>query len=307
MAANLPPQFFTLQAKLKETKGPEEKISILEEMLAICPKHKGTEKVQKELKTKIAKLKKQKPKKIKREALYYVKKEGAGQVAIVGPANSGKSSLLSALTNAKAKIAPYPFTTKIPQPAMMRYQNILIQLVDTPPLSKEFGPYWLREILKTADGLLAVFDLSKENLIEEIKDFKETLKNWKLDDKKIIFVGNKIGFERPPRNLKKLESFYKIKPISCQKGFGLEELKKEVFDLLEIIRVYTKSRNKPPDFNQPFIIKKGGRLIELASQIHQDLAVSFKYAKLFKGNSKKPLIIGKEYILQDGDVIEIHT
>jgi len=116
MAANLPPYFFELQERLNETTDSREKISILEEMLAICPKHKGTEKVQKELKTKIAKLKKQKPKKIKSEVFYSVPKKGAGEIVIVGPANAGKSSLLNALTNAQEKVADYPFTTHLPKP-----------------------------------------------------------------------------------------------------------------------------------------------------------------------------------------------
>lgn len=308
MPANLPPQYHVISKKLNETKNPEEKISILEELLGIIPKHKGTEKLQGDLKAKIAKLKKQKPKKVKRETLYSIRKEGAGQIVITGPVNSGKSSLLNALTNAKAKVASYSFTTQIPQPAMMPYEDILIQLVDTPSLTKE-SPPWLKVILKESDGFLAIFDLSKEDVVEDIKNLKEILNNWGLIDKKILFLGNKIDLEKSKENLKKIESQYKIKAISCLKGTGgrIEELKKEIFNLLEIIRVYTKSSNKSsPDFEHPFIIKKNSRLIELASQIHQDFIFSFKYAKLFKRNSKKPRIIGKDYILQDGDIIEIH-
>jgi len=303
MPANLPPQFYALSMKLKEAVSPDEKISILEEMLRISPKHKGTENLQKDLKTKIAKLKKQRPKKIKGRTSYSIKKEGAGQVVISGPANSGKSSLLNALTNANVKVAPYPFTTKIPEPGMMPYEDILIQLVDTPPLSKEFSPPWLKEILKTADILLAVFDLSKEDVAKDIEDFKEILDNWKLSEKKIIFLGNKADLDY---NL--AGSQYKIKPISCQKKIGLEELKKEIFDSLQIIRVYTKTRNKPElDFSHPFILKKGGKLITLASQIRQDFLSAFKYAKLYKKNTKNPKIVGKDYILQDGDIIEIYS
>ena len=327
MPANLPPQFHTLWLKLKEAKDLEEKILILEEMLAICPKHKGTEKLQKDIKRRIAKLKRGEPKRQKREFLYFVKKEGAGQVVISGPANSGKSSLLNALTNANAKVAPYPFTTKIPQPAMMTYENILIQLVDTPPLSQGFSPPWLKGILKEGDALLAVFDLSKEGVNDDIKEFEEILNNWTLSEKKIIFLGNKIDLEKAKENLKKLETQSKIKPISCFKKIGLEKLKKEIFDLLKIIRVYTKSHNQDlPDFEHPFIVRKNSRLIDLASQIHHNFTFSFKYAKLF-GNpppllekmhlgkfhpqkvvgGKKPQIIGKDYILQDGDVVEIYT
>jgi len=303
MPANLPPQFYALSMKLKEAVSPDEKISILEEMLRISPKHKGTENLQKDLKTKIAKLKKQRPKKIKGRTSYSIKKEGAGQVVISGPANSGKSSLLNALTNANVKVAPYPFTTKIPEPGMMPYEDILIQLVDTPPLSKEFSPPWLKEILKTSDILLAVFDLSKEDVAKDIEDFKKILDNWKLSEKKIIFLGNKVDL-----GYNFAGSQYKIKPISCQKKIGLEELKKEIFDSLEIIRVYTKSRNQGlPEFEHPFIIKKNTPLIELVPKINPRFSSAFKYAKLFKKNSKVSQIVGKDYILQDGDIIEIYS
>jgi len=306
MSANLPPQFYTISAKLKEAKTPEEKISILEELLAIVPKHKGTEKVQKDIKTKIAKLKKEKPKKGKKEDLYFVKKEGAGQIAIIGPANSGKSSLLNALTNAKAKVASYSFTTEIPKPAMMPYENILIQLVDTPPLTKS-SPPWLKGILKAADGFLAVFDLSSENIVKDIENLQEILNDWGIYDKKILFLGNKADLKESGENLKKIEPQYKIKIISCLKKTGLEGLKKEIFNLLEIVRVYTKDSNESsPDFEHPFILKKNSQLIELANQIHQDFFSSFRYAKLFKKDSKNPRFVGKDYLLQDGDIIEIH-
>lgn len=305
MPANLPPYFFELQARLKEATDNEEKISILEEMLAICPKHKGSEKVQKELKTKIAKLKKQKPKKIKRETFYSVPKEGAAKVIIVGPQNSGKSSLLNALTNAKAKVADYPFTTKTPQPAMMPYENILIQLVDTPPLTND-SPGWLKSLIFESDALLVVFDISKPETQKEIKNLKELLKKWRLDKKKIIFVGNKIDLPESQKNLEKLKNFYEILPVSAKTGFGLEELKKEIFKMLEIIRVYSKKIGQEIDFKAPFVVKKNTKLIEIAEKINQDFASSFKYARLFKKDSPKVKIVGKEYLLQDEDIIEIH-
>lgn len=302
MPANLPPQFFALQAKLKEVSTPEEKISILEQLLAICPKHKGTEKVQRDLKSKIAKLKRQKPKKIKRETLYSIPKEGAGQIVIIGPANSGKSSLLNALTNAKAKVAPYLFTTQIPQPAMMRYENILIQLVDTPPLTSE-SPGWLKAIISAADGLLAVFDLSNPEIEKEIKELKEILNDWNLENKKILFLGNKVDLISIPTPGVGIS----LKLISAEKGTGLEELKKELFDLLEIVRIYSKPPAKEVDFERPFIAKRNTKLIELAKEINEDFDSSFKYAKLFRKDSSKVQIVGKDYLLKDQDIIEIHT
>ena len=307
MPTNLPPQFYTISEKLKEAKTLEEKISILETLLAITPKHKGTQKLQRDIKTKLAKLKGRKPKKTKRETLYSIQREGARQIVVIGTANSGKSTLLNALTNAGAKVASYPFTTQIPKPAMMPYEDILIQLVDTPPLTEK-SPPWLKGILKESDGLLAIFDLSKDSVGGDIKNLKEILNNWRITNKKILFLGNKIDLEKSTINLKKIGAQGKLKAISCLKKIGIEELKKEIFDLLEIIRVYTKSPNKPsPDFEHPFVLKKNSQLITLANQIHQDFTSAFKYAKLFKLNSKKPRIVGKDYIFQDKDIIEIHA
>jgi len=306
MVTNIPPQYYAISARLKEAKSNEEKISVLEEMLAICPKHKGTEKLQKDLKRKIAKLKREGKRKPKKESIYYLKKEGAGQVVIIGPPSGGKSSLLNALTNARVKVSPYPFTTQIPQPGMMPYKNILIQLVDTPPLSKEFSPAWMGAIIREADGLLIVFDLSKDEVENEIQEIQEILDSWQLKKKKSILVGNKIDLEGAKGNFEKLKSQFKIRAISCLNGFGLEELKKEIFNLLEIIRVYAKPPNKEVDLTQPFILKSGASLLELAIKINPNFATNFKYAKLFKKGLKKPLIVGKDYLFQDEDVVEIH-
>lgn len=175
MAANLPPQFFQLQKKLKETEDSQEKISILEELLRIVPKHKGTERVQEDLKRKLAKAKKEEARKPKPKQLFSLKKEGAAQVVIIGPPNAGKSSLLNALTGTNVKVGAYPFTTQMPQPGMMPYENILIQLVDTPPLTESFLPGWQKDIIKNADLILILLDLTSENLL---KDFIFLKKNY---------------------------------------------------------------------------------------------------------------------------------
>jgi hypothetical protein len=305
MPANLPPQYFSLLEKLKKTKEIEEKISILEEMLSICPKHKGTEKVQKDIKSKIAKLKKeiQSKKKAKKEEIFFVKKEGAGQIIISGPPNSGKTTLINALTGAKFKVRDYPFTTTLPQPAMMPFEDILIQLVDTPPITKEFFPGWLKNLLKNSDGILAIFDLSKENFSKEIEDFKEILDPLKIE-KEIVFVGNKIDLIKSENLL--AESLFSIK-ISALKKIGLEKLKRKIFKMLKIIRVYSKKPGKDPDFEHPFVLKEGSKLIDLANEIHQNLAKNFKFAKLFKKGSKTTVLVSRDYLLKDGDILEIHA
>lgn len=306
MAANLPPQFFELQKKLKEAKDSQEKIAILEELLRIVPKHKGTEKVQEDLKRKLARARKEEKRKPKQKPLFVIKKEGAGQVVIVGPPNSGKSSLLNLLTQANVKVAPYQFTTQIPQPGMMPYENILIQLIDTPPLTQDFFPGWMKEIIKNSDILLVLLDLSSENLIEDIKFFQNKISELNLREKKVIWVGNKIDLEEAKNKLLLAKKDLEIFPISVLKKIGIEELKRKIFKELEIIRIYTKVPNKEPNFTIPFIIKKGSKLLDLAKEIHEDLIKSFKFAKLFKKGEKKPKIVGKEYILEDEDIIEIH-
>jgi hypothetical protein len=163
MPANLPPQYFDKEKELKNAKTPQEKMAILEDLLAIVPKHKGTEKLQALLKTKLAKLRDQSQKKpsVARHAnLYQIEKAGAGQLVLVGGPNSGKSSLVKVLTNASPEIGDYPFTTHSPSPAMMPYENIQIQLIDLPPITPDFMEFWQAELIKGADGILVVLDVS---------------------------------------------------------------------------------------------------------------------------------------------------
>lgn len=308
MPANLPPKFHKLSQKLKQTRNPGEKISILKEMLAVTPNHKGTQNVKKHLKKKMAKLREKKPQKPpSKESIYSVQKEGAGQVVIAGPPNSGKSTLLNNLTNAQEKVGNYLFTTKTPQPAMMPYENIQIQLVDTPPLTPEFSPPWIKALLKQSDRILGVFDCSKEKISSNIRFFQEKMKEWEINEEKISFIGNKMDLLDHPQKLKKTSSQYNIRLISCIKEKSLENLREEIFNSLNIIRVYTKAPNRSsPDFEHPFVLEKNSILVDLAEKIHKDLCSSFKYAKLINSKSLKPEIVGKDYILQDEDVIEIH-
>lgn len=297
MPANLPPQFFQLQNKLKEVKTLEEKIEILKEMLAVCPKHKGTEKVQEEIKRKIAKLKREVPKKIKREEIYFVKKEGAGQVLVLGPPNSGKTSLVNKLCQTNFKVADFPFTTKIPTPAMMKFENILIQIVDTPPLWQGFKPGWLKNLSKQANLILLLVDLSQD-FKSQTKELLEIMQEWQIEKEKIFIVGNKIDIAPP--NLK-TETF----SISAKVGTNLEKLKEKIFKNLRIIRVYAKEPKKEVNFDHPFILKEGTKLIEFVEEINEEWIKKFKGAKLYSTDLKHFIMVGREYILKDGDIIEI--
>jgi len=304
MPANLPPQFFELQKMLSQTKDVREKIEILEEMLAICPKHKGTERVQEEIKKKIAKLKKTQPKKLKREEIYFVKQEGAGQVVIIGIPNAGKTSLTNALCNTNFQVGHYPFTTQLPQPGMLRYENILIQIVDTPPITKEFKPGWLKNLAKQANLILVLLDL-ENNPKNQITFIEELFNEWKIEKGKILMVGNKIDLPQAQKNLQEVKEHLKILATSTKGKIGIEQLKRKIFEALNIIRVYPKEPKKEVDFNNPFILPKGTLLIDFIKEINEEWLKRFKGAKLYRKDLKGFKIVGKEYILKDLDIIEI--
>ena len=138
MPANLTPEYLAAEEEFKSAQSHEEKIAALERMLSTVPKHKGTEKLQADIKRRLSRERKEGHKKggARTVPFWLVKKEGAGQVALIGPPNAGKSSLLAALTNARPEVADYPFTTHAPTPGMMAYENIQVQLIDLPPVSR---------------------------------------------------------------------------------------------------------------------------------------------------------------------------
>ncbi|HOL21548.1 MAG TPA: 50S ribosome-binding GTPase [bacterium] len=322
MAVNLPPQYHQKEAELKTARTLEEKISILEELLAIMPKHKASEKLQALLRTKIAKYRKElekKPQTAKKQAVPVIVKEGAGQVALCGPPNSGKSTLLSVLTKARPEIADYPFTTKMPTPGMMKYKDINIQLVDTPSLSYQFSENWLGDILRKADALIFLVDLASDSVIDDMDDSLKTLERFRIkqeDDftftKEILWIGNKIDVP-VSKDIKEIfRELYGEKiqnnfiEISAKEGINIEFLPEKIFHLLKIIRVYTKIPGKPPDTDNPYTLKKDSLVIDLAEIIHKDIAKNFKYARLWREGDDKIAIAGRDYKLEDGDIVEIH-
>jgi hypothetical protein len=179
MPANLPPMYFEAEKRFRDARTGEEKVRALEEMLAIMPKHKGTDKLKADLRRKIAKFKteaQQKKGGARRETAYSIDKEGAAQVAVIGPPNSGKSSLVAAMTNAAPEIADFPHSTWKPTPGMVKFENIQFQLIDTPPLSRDYVDPYLADLLRRADILLVLLDIRSDPL-EEIEQVLAILSN----------------------------------------------------------------------------------------------------------------------------------
>ena len=167
MPANLPPQYFEAEKNFRTAKSPTEKIVAIEEMLAIMPKHKGTDHLRAELRSRIAKLSQQATKKTgAQRTSMVIEREGAAQMAVIGLPNTGKSQLIASITNASPAVADYPFTTYTASPGMMAFENIQIQLVDTPSLMPQSIEWWLPPMLRRADALLVMVDLLDEPVLQ---------------------------------------------------------------------------------------------------------------------------------------------
>jgi len=331
MPANLPPQYHAAYQKYREAKTLEEKISALKEMYAVMPKHKGTDKLQADIKRKIAQLKEeQQIQKQRRKGGGFIlpRKEGAGQVALLGPPNCGKSSLLKVLTNAQPEIADYPFTTTQLNIGMMPYEDIQIQIIDLPPFTGEEVPWWQREVVRMSDLVIFMVDLSRDNFWEEFENIRSYLrkKNIYLSDedahtdreeelegpvmKKVIVVGNKVDSPNAEERFEvledKLPSGWKKISISVDKNINLEGLKTLIFEGLSIIRVYTKQPGEPADLKDPLILPEGATVVEAGQKLHKDFVHKLKYARIWGSAKFDGQRVPRDYVLQDRDIIEFH-
>lgn len=319
MPANLTPQYYAAEENYKSAGSPEEKVKALQEMLQVIPKHKGTEKLQGDIKKKIARLKEESKKKKQTKGFnpFGVEKQGAGQIALAGYPNSGKSSLVGALSRAKVKIAEYPFSTALPIAGMMPYKDTFIQLVDTPPLSVDNVPPGLIGTFKEADALLVVIDLSTADCLEQYEGLLQILHDREVidisEEGEIIaplpymIVANKIDYADARDNLdvmKELVPGLEVFEVSAN-GPGLEELKERLFHILKIIRVYGKAAGRPADMDRPFILKKGGTVIDFAAQIHKDFPAKLKSALVWGSTRFDGQAVARDYVLEDGDIVEL--
>lgn len=323
MPANLTPAYLAADKKFKAATTPQDKLAALEAMLATIPKHKGTEKMQADLKRRIAKLRVETQRRkgaARGKSFYHVDKEGAGQVVLVGGPNAGKSRLLRALSNADPEVAEYPFTTRVPQPGMVEYENVQIQLVDLPPVTPEFAEGWLYAIIRTADAVLLVVDLSSEELLTETKLVLHLLAQANLEfagvpkgphEKRAVVAANKLDVPGAGARLAILRELLgdrlPLLPLSAEAGTGLDGLRRTLFDLLNVIRVYSKPPGKKADQSAPFILKKGATVLDAAEAIHKDFAEKMKYARLWGRDAYHGQMVSRDHVLEDGDVLELHA
>lgn len=331
MAVNLPPHYHDAEARYKKAQTPEDKLVALKEMWVLLPKHKASEKVQADLKTKISELTdqieqaKSGPKKAA-PGTYKFPRQGAGQVVLVGPPNAGKSQLLAKLTKATPAVAPYPFTTREPAPGMMDYEDVRVQLVDLPPITADHYEPFVTDVTRAADAAVLFLDLADDDgpaataaVIDRLKLARRELVppgGPPGDDPTVyaiptVLVANKVDDEASDIRLEiAREEFgtrFPLHLVSAERGDGLDALRKAIYNALGVMRIYTKQPGKPADMTAPFTPAIGATVSELAGKVHRDLEDAVKSARVWGTGVHDGQTVGRDHVLHDKDVVELHT
>lgn len=326
MPANLPPTYHEAEQRFRSAVTNEEKIDCLEEMLRIMPKHKGTDKLQAGLKSRIAKLRRQPKKKAgARTDSHHIPREGAGQIALVGAPNSGKSSLVRALSHAEPEVAEYPFTTREATPGMMAFEDIAFQLIDLPPLSDDYVEPWVYDCIRRSDLVWLILDAEKAleglELCQRLLQAKaivlvpigsvassETRPGWTSRESLMVLTGlDKPEAEEDVAVLEELlETHWTKVAVSSVTGQGFDDLRRTTFDALGIVRVFCKQPGKPPDRDRPFTMPSGSTVGDLARVIHKEIAEGLKFARIWGTHVFDAQKVTGDHVLEEGDVVEIH-
>ena len=338
MPANLTPEYKAAEAAFRQARDPKERLECLRDMLRTIPKHKGTDHLQADIKSRIKQLTEELagPKKggARSGPATMIRPEGAAQLALIGPPNSGKSSLHARLTGSNALVSAWPFTTQFPQAGMLPYEDIYFQLIDLPPVSPEHPIAWLANALQPADACLLIVDLGQPDCMDQVMAVLQLLagkrvtltERWQpepaavaaeeLDDPFAIrlptlLLANKA--DQIPHLDDELQVFreltglsYPAIAVSAATGEGLDRLGPWLFRQLGIARVYTKIPGKPPDKDRPFTVRHGQTVYAVALLVHRDIAQTLKYARLWNAQVHGQQV-GREHAVADGDILELYT
>ena len=325
MPANLTPEYFKAEEWFRSATTNQEKILALERMLAVMPKHKGTDKLKADLRRKLSKLK-DAPTQKKGGThidIFHVPRSGAGQIVLLGTPNCGKSSILAAMSNAKVNVADFPFATSAPVPGMVTFEDIQIQLVDMPPITTDYSAPGQVGTYRNSDLIAIVVDLSGD-VQEQMSiclDFLES-RSLLIDCETPAFdgQGNTLGKKAfcicTKSDIAGTDALETLKK-SCKRSLecieisattvaGLEKLSAKFFELLGIIRIYAKPPGKPADMTEPFTLPVGSTVMDLAIQIHRQLAEKLKSAKIWGTGVYDGQNVQRNHVLNDKDIIELH-
>jgi len=349
--ANLTPEYLAAEAAFRAAREPRAKTEALERMLRVVPKHKGTDHLRAMLRRKLSQARDEARQRKRggggrRVDLSFVPVQGTGQVAVMGPPNSGKSSLVDALTNARPEVAAYPFTTRRPQPAMMPWEDVQVQLVDCPPAGVAGFEGWLANLARRADAIVVVVDPSHPDALDDLDVLWSRLEGSKvlltsseedggagaaedvagavLDDEALLARLEPGIVERPvlmvaskadlPGREDDLEVFVElfgarapVVAVALTDPEQVEPLRRRIFDMLGVIRVYTKPPGKEPRLHEPHTLPEGATVWDLARDIHKDIEANLRFARIWAEGYRDGQRVQRDHRLRDGDILELHA
>lgn len=345
--ANLSPEYKAAESAFRRTRDPRERLEWLREMLRTIPKHKGTEHLQADIKSRIKDLGDQIEGSRKggghSAPELVIRPEGAAQIVVLGPPNAGKSALHARLTGSGARVAPYPFTTQYPQPGMLPHEDVHFQLIDLPAVAAEHPVPWLGNTLQTADAALLVVDLSEPSCLEQLPALQAVLaglrvtlsEHWEATAESpgsmarsdadplsagdpfvlrlpTLMLANKAdgiaGVETELQALRDLTGLpLPAIAVSATTGRSLGEIGPWLFRNLGIVRVYTKVPGHAADKQRPFTLRRGQTVADVARLVHRDLGHSLRYARIWGQSGCDGQQVGHEHRVADGDIVELHA
>lgn len=327
MPANLPPEYFEAERKYREAATLAEKAEALETLISTIPKHKGTDKLRADYRRKLSQLKAQSHAKKttgRHESHYHIEREGDARVVVIGAANVGKSALVATLTHASPEVSESPYSTWFPLPGMIQHEGVRIQLVDTPALDRDYIEPELVELIRSADLILIMLDVQQDYL-QQYTTTMEVLGSHHIfpPQKKFpagiphpvvrptVVAANKVDgspFDEEFRLLDELlrNEGWNVLPLSVESRRNLQELLSSIIRGLRIVRVFPKPPGKPADRTRPFILHDGNTVGDLAARVHHDFAEKLKGARIWGKGVYDGQLVGRDHVLQDGDVIELH-
>lgn len=330
MALNVRPEYIRAEEQYKAAQTTHEKLAALREMLATAPKHKASEKLLKDIKQRISRLRQESSdtrKKSGQADPFNIPHQGAGQVLLIGPPNAGKSSILQALTKSPVKVAEFPFTTQVPIPGMALHEDVPIQLIDTPPVTADHIPAGMAGAIDHADAILIVVDGSAQACLEDVETCLLALASRKLYPAYAAEPDAEDGVEGMPvrclavctrgdvpetqATLETLRELYpqriRFEAVSCETGAHLPEMMRLLFDLLDVVRIYSKPQGKPADMEKPFILHRGSTVHDLANHIHHELGEKVHGARIWGSNVHDGQQVHVDHVLSDRDVVQLHV